>query len=54
MGDGLLFEIRGRISFMEHRCYHLENHVWCRSRLHDGKVEHRTPQMVMNVHEILE
>ncbi|KAA0052199.1 gamma-aminobutyrate transaminase POP2 [Cucumis melo var. makuwa] len=54
MGDRSSFEIRGRISFMAHRLYLPENHVWRRSRLHDGKVERRAPPMVMHGHEILE
>ncbi|TYK01284.1 uncharacterized protein E5676_scaffold49G00750 [Cucumis melo var. makuwa] len=41
IGDRSSFGIRGRISFMGHRRYLLENHVWRRFRLHDGKVEHR-------------
>ncbi|KAA0032142.1 uncharacterized protein E5676_scaffold186G00260 [Cucumis melo var. makuwa] len=53
MGDRSSFEIRGRISFMKHRRYLLENHVWRRSRLHDGKVERKAPPVVMNGHEIL-
>ncbi|KAA0025990.1 CACTA en-spm transposon protein [Cucumis melo var. makuwa] len=52
MSDRLLFEIRGRISFMGHRCYLLENHMWRRSRL--LKVERRPPLTVINEHEILE
>ena len=28
--------------------------MWCRSRLHDGKVERRALPVVMNEHEILE
>ncbi|KAA0055858.1 CACTA en-spm transposon protein [Cucumis melo var. makuwa] len=54
MGDRSSFGIRGRISFMGHRHYLPENHVWRRSRLHDGKVECRAPPVVMNGHEILE
>ena len=54
MSDRSSFEIRGRISFMRHRCYLLENHVWCRSRLYDGKVERKAPPVIMNGHEILE
>ncbi|KAA0031995.1 uncharacterized protein E5676_scaffold96G00840 [Cucumis melo var. makuwa] len=38
MGDRSSFKIQGRISFMEHNHYLLENHVWHRSRLHNGKV----------------
>ncbi|TYK16523.1 hypothetical protein E5676_scaffold21G003360 [Cucumis melo var. makuwa] len=53
MGDKSYFRSRGRISFMGHRRYLPENHVWHRSRLHDGKVERRAPPMVMNGHEIL-
>ncbi|KAA0051316.1 uncharacterized protein E6C27_scaffold55G00290 [Cucumis melo var. makuwa] len=41
MDDRSSFGIRGRISFMGHKRYLLENHRWRRSRLHDGKVEHR-------------
>ncbi|TYK21379.1 hypothetical protein E5676_scaffold609G00240 [Cucumis melo var. makuwa] len=37
-----------------HRRYLPENHVWRRSRLHDGKVERRVSSVVMNGHEILE
>ncbi|KAL0533744.1 hypothetical protein IC582_027787 [Cucumis melo] len=54
IGDRSSFGIRGRISFMGHRRYLLENHVWRRFRLHDGKVEHRASSVVMNGHEILE
>ncbi|KAA0066398.1 uncharacterized protein E6C27_scaffold21G004740 [Cucumis melo var. makuwa] len=54
MGDRSSFGIRGRISFMGHRRYLPENHVWRKSRLHDGKVERRAPLVVMNEHEILE
>ncbi|TYJ97500.1 uncharacterized protein E5676_scaffold85G00050 [Cucumis melo var. makuwa] len=54
MGDRSSFRIRGRISFIGHICHLLENHVWRRSRLHDGKVERRAPLVVMNEHEILE
>ncbi|KAA0033532.1 uncharacterized protein E6C27_scaffold261G00780 [Cucumis melo var. makuwa] len=54
MDDRSLFVIRGKISFMGHQCYLLENRVWCRNRLHNGKVERRPPPMVMNGHEILE
>ena len=39
---------------MGHRRYLPQNHVWRRSRLHDGKVERRFPLVVMNGHEILE
>ncbi|KAA0049900.1 uncharacterized protein E5676_scaffold105G00450 [Cucumis melo var. makuwa] len=46
MGDRSSFGIRGRISFMGHRRYLLENHVWRRSRLHDGKVERKAPPVV--------
>ncbi|KAL0546349.1 hypothetical protein IC582_016257 [Cucumis melo] len=54
MGDRSSFGIRGRISFMGHRRYLLQNHVWRRSRLHDGKVERKAPPVVMNGDEILE
>ncbi|KAA0040682.1 uncharacterized protein E5676_scaffold534G00180 [Cucumis melo var. makuwa] len=54
MGDRSSFEIRGRISFMGHRHYLQENHIWRKSRLHDGKVERGAPLVVMNGHEILE
>ncbi|TYK23195.1 uncharacterized protein E5676_scaffold142G002270 [Cucumis melo var. makuwa] len=54
MGDRSSFGIRGRISFMGHRRYLPENHMWRRNRLHDGKVERRTLPVVMNGHEILE
>ncbi|KAA0025429.1 uncharacterized protein E6C27_scaffold417G00130 [Cucumis melo var. makuwa] len=54
MGDRSSFGIRGRISFMGHRRYLSQNHVWRRSRLHDGKVERKAPPVVMNGHEILE
>ncbi|KAA0038180.1 hypothetical protein E6C27_scaffold270G00090 [Cucumis melo var. makuwa] len=54
MGDRSSFGIRGRISFMGHRRYLPDNHVWRRSRLHNGKVERRAPPVVMNGHEILE
>ncbi|KAA0050798.1 hypothetical protein E6C27_scaffold404G00510 [Cucumis melo var. makuwa] len=33
---------------MGHRRYLPENHVWRRSRLHDGNVEHMAPPVVMN------
>ncbi|KAL0559454.1 hypothetical protein IC582_004065 [Cucumis melo] len=39
---------------MGHRRYLPQNHVWRRSRLHDGKVEYKAPPVVMNGHEILE
>ncbi|TYK02141.1 uncharacterized protein E5676_scaffold388G00260 [Cucumis melo var. makuwa] len=39
---------------MGHRRYLPENHVWCRSKLHDGKMKHRTPSVVMDGHEISE
>ncbi|KAA0050362.1 uncharacterized protein E6C27_scaffold88G00940 [Cucumis melo var. makuwa] len=39
---------------MGHRRYLPQNHVWRRSRLHDGKVERKAPPVVMNGHEILE
>ncbi|TYJ96610.1 gamma-aminobutyrate transaminase POP2 [Cucumis melo var. makuwa] len=54
MSNRSSFRIRGRISFMGHRRYLSENHVWRRSRLQDEKVERRAPPMVMNGHEILE
>ncbi|TYK18968.1 uncharacterized protein E5676_scaffold418G00580 [Cucumis melo var. makuwa] len=54
MSDRSSFGIRGRISFMGHRRYLPQNHVWRRSRLHDGKVERKAPPVVMNGHEILE
>ncbi|KAL0536338.1 hypothetical protein IC582_025284 [Cucumis melo] len=54
MGDRSSFGIRGIISFMGHRRYLPQNHVWRRSRLHDGKVERKAPPVVMNGHEILE
>ncbi|KAA0066295.1 uncharacterized protein E5676_scaffold602G001710 [Cucumis melo var. makuwa] len=54
MGDRSSFGIRGRISFMGHRRYLPQNHVWRRSRLHYGKVERKAPPVVMNGHEILE
>ncbi|KAA0060253.1 uncharacterized protein E5676_scaffold639G00130 [Cucumis melo var. makuwa] len=54
MGDRFSFGIQGRISFMGHRRYLPKNHVWHRSRLHDGKIERRAPPVVMNVQEILE
>ncbi|TYJ98352.1 uncharacterized protein E5676_scaffold232G00840 [Cucumis melo var. makuwa] len=38
MGDRSSFRLQGRISFIGHRCYLSENHVWCRSKLHNGKV----------------
>ncbi|KAA0049890.1 CACTA en-spm transposon protein [Cucumis melo var. makuwa] len=44
MDDRSSFGIRGRISFMGHRRYLLENHVWHRSRLHDGKIERSSSQ----------
>ncbi|TYK26336.1 uncharacterized protein E5676_scaffold2256G00130 [Cucumis melo var. makuwa] len=53
MGDRSSFGIRGRISFMGHRRYLPQNHVWRRSRIHDGKVERKAPPVVMNGHEIL-
>ncbi|KAL0537434.1 hypothetical protein IC582_026412 [Cucumis melo] len=54
MGDRSSFGIQGRISFMGHRRYLPQNHVWRRSRLHDGKVERKAPPVVMNGDEILE
>ncbi|KAA0067236.1 hypothetical protein E6C27_scaffold418G00480 [Cucumis melo var. makuwa] len=48
MGHRLLFGIQGRISFLVHRRNLLENHVWCRSRLYNEKVEHMAPPVVMN------
>ena len=48
------FEIRRKISFMGHRRYLSVNHVWRRSKLHNGKVELKAPPVVMNGHEILE
>ncbi|KAL0556508.1 hypothetical protein IC582_005022 [Cucumis melo] len=54
MGDRSSFWIQGRISFMGHRRYLPQNHVWRRSRLHDGKVERKAPPVVMNGDEILE
>ena len=54
MGDKSSFGIREKISFMGHRRYLLENYVWHRSKLHDGKVECRPPSVVMNGHDILE
>ncbi|KAA0035932.1 uncharacterized protein E5676_scaffold529G00530 [Cucumis melo var. makuwa] len=53
MGDRSSFGIRGRMSFMGHRRYLLENYVWRKNRLHDGKVERRTPPVLMNGYEIL-
>ncbi|TYK16413.1 CACTA en-spm transposon protein [Cucumis melo var. makuwa] len=52
MGDRSSFGIRGRISFMGHRRYLSENHVWRRSRLHNGQVERRALLVVMNEYEI--
>ncbi|TYK11872.1 uncharacterized protein E5676_scaffold177G00220 [Cucumis melo var. makuwa] len=40
-------------SFMGHRSYLPKNHMWRRSRLHDGKVERRAPPIVTNGYEIL-
>ncbi|KAA0062931.1 uncharacterized protein E6C27_scaffold468G00250 [Cucumis melo var. makuwa] len=54
MGDRSSFGIRGRISFMGHRRYLSENHVWRRSRLHNGQVERRALLVVMNEYEMLE
>ncbi|KAA0056494.1 CACTA en-spm transposon protein [Cucumis melo var. makuwa] len=54
MDDRSSFRIRGRISIMGHRRYLPENHMWHKSRLHDGKVELKAPPVVMNGHEILE
>ncbi|KAA0064175.1 uncharacterized protein E5676_scaffold218G00570 [Cucumis melo var. makuwa] len=54
MGDRSSFGIRGRISFMGHRHYLPENHMWHGSKLHDGKVKHRALPVVMNGYEILE
>ncbi|TYK11143.1 uncharacterized protein E5676_scaffold66G00500 [Cucumis melo var. makuwa] len=54
MDDKSSFGIQGKISFMEHRRYLRENHVWRRSRLRDGKVEHKAPLVVMNGYKILE
>ncbi|KAA0067459.1 uncharacterized protein E6C27_scaffold40G001280 [Cucumis melo var. makuwa] len=36
MGDKSSFRINEKISFMGHQRYLLENHVWHRSKLHDG------------------
>ncbi|KAA0065572.1 uncharacterized protein E6C27_scaffold90G00100 [Cucumis melo var. makuwa] len=47
MGDRSSFGIRGRISFMGHRRYLPQNHVWRRSRLHDGKVERKAPPVML-------
>ena len=53
IGDRSSFGIRGTISFKGHQRYLLENYVWHRSRLHDGKVEHMAPLVIMNGYEIL-
>ena len=48
MGDrSLSFKIREKIAFMGHRRCLSDNHVWCISRLHDEKVERKTPPIVM-------
>ncbi|KAA0053094.1 gamma-aminobutyrate transaminase POP2 [Cucumis melo var. makuwa] len=39
---------------MGHRRYLQDNHIWHKSRLHDGKVKCRAPPTVMNGYEILE
>ncbi|TYJ99654.1 uncharacterized protein E5676_scaffold562G00330 [Cucumis melo var. makuwa] len=52
--DRSSLRIKGKISFMEHRRYLQGNHIWRRSKLHEGKVERRAPLVVMNGHEILE
>ena len=54
MGDRSSFKICKKIAFMGHRRYLPDNHVWRRSRLHDGNVEHKPPPVVMNDQEILE
>ncbi|KAL0553710.1 hypothetical protein IC582_007613 [Cucumis melo] len=52
--DTSLFGIKGKISFMGHRRYLPSDHIWCRSRQHDGKPERRPPPIVMSGDEILE
>ena len=54
MGDRSSFGIRKKISFMEHRRYLPENHVWKTIRLHNGKVERRVALVEMNRHEVIE
>ena len=54
MGDNSSFEIRGKMAFMGHRRYLPENHIWHRSKLRDGELEHRPPQVAMNENDILE
>ena len=54
MGDKLSFEIRGKIAFMGHRRYLPNNHVWRRSKLHDGSLECKPPSVILNGHDILE
>ncbi|KAA0041169.1 uncharacterized protein E6C27_scaffold128G001000 [Cucumis melo var. makuwa] len=48
------FRIIGKIAFMGHQHYLPNNHVWRRSKLHDGSVERRPPPVVLNGHDILE
>ena len=54
MGDRTTVRIREKIAFIGDRRYLPDNHVWRRSRLHDGKVERTTPPMIMNDQETLE
>ncbi|XP_022158896.1 uncharacterized protein LOC111025354 [Momordica charantia] len=51
--DTSSFRIRGKISFMGHRCYLPEMHSWRRSKCHDGKIERRLPPAIMDGDEIL-
>ncbi|XP_050941518.1 uncharacterized protein LOC127149700 [Cucumis melo] len=52
--DTSSFGIKGKISFMGHRRYLSSDHIWRRSRQHDGKFERRPPPVVMNGDEILQ
>ena len=54
MEDKSSFGIRGKIAFIRHRCYLLENHIWRRSKQHDGKVEHRPSLVALNRDDILQ
>ena len=54
MRDKSSFGIRAKISYMKHEHYLPDNHVWHRSKLHDGSVERRSRPAVLNGHDILE
>ncbi|KAL0559314.1 hypothetical protein IC582_003922 [Cucumis melo] len=54
MEDKSSFKIRGKISFMGHRRFLPKNHIWRKSKQHDGKVECRSPPVVINGDDILQ